>query len=233
MSAAGEFTYSGYASQTVRTLRGLLDTTPASPTRWSIGNLGFNTLGPRSRSDTSANAGEAEGSLSSAPTNTRDASRPKRSARVPLNDLFREADSKESCESGAHFPERIDQPANQSTKTSTTSRPAPCHTMDKVLYYAGTHRDPYTSEDDACTPLPLLALCPCNLPLEMTDLMVSQLIERLDKYGRNPYMIALFASPSSPIPVQHLIRYYRGIHADTRRNVKRIWICHAGLLTRM
>lgn len=105
---------------------------------------------------------------------------------------------------------------------------------DKILFQAGTSKDPYS--DSASEELPLLVLCPGHLEdtdADKRDAIVKRLMQRLEVYAQEPYLLVLFASPSPSIPVQQLVSYYRALSSDARRNIRRLWICHAGLLARM
>lgn len=240
MTAPAPSPYSYYASQTVRTLRGLLDG-GVSATGWSSSSTSTTaTTSSWSGSDDDtlrAPASRQEGM----PDMQRRASGggQKKISRPGIGNLFDDAhgdtrvvdqgDAKVEAQRPRHNGHNSDIKQNSSSSSSSSSKTS--INLDRVLIHAGSHSDPYAT--DSTAQLPLLALCPCNLPSEVTDLIVSQLSTRLSEYAQEPYMLIIFASPSNPIPVQHLIRYYRALTPEIRRNVARLWICHPGLFTKM
>ena len=218
MAAQGGYSY--FASQTVRTLRGFLDA-GVNATGWSSG--------------TSVER-DASGSLRPAETHERDRAMPgmprraggagKKSSRPGVGQLF-DGLQREDATSAGDQADGVEVRHRVKTDSDNNNN----FKLDRVLFHTGSAGDPYNTESQ--DEIPLLALCPCNLPTELSELVVSQLTARLDSYAQEPYMLVVFASPSNPIPVQHLIRYYRGLSSEVRRNVQRIWICHAGLFTKM
>lgn len=102
---------------------------------------------------------------------------------------------------------------------------------DRLLVYSGSLRDPYDDAD--ASEYPLYAVCPCRLPSEGQEQAIEEVIATLNRRASGPYMIILYAAPSPSIPVAQLISYYRAFSAQARRNVKRIWIVHASLVTRL
>lgn len=241
MAAPAPSPYSYYASQTVRTLRGILDA-GVSATGWSASSTSTTSVtsswngsdndtlrGPASRQD-------------GMPDMQRRASGggQKKNSRPSLGDLFDDAhgDTREVDQGDAKVEARrprhngYNSEIKQNSSSSSTSKTS--INLDRVLIHAGCHPDPYATDSCAAgAKLPLLALCPCNLPSEITDLIVSQLSTRVAEYAQEPYMLIIFASPSNPVPVQHLIRYYRALTPEIRRNIARLWICHPGLFTKM
>lgn len=104
---------------------------------------------------------------------------------------------------------------------------------DKILFQAGTSCDLLDPEDDR--EFPLLVGCPCNLPDESSQQLqtLNRLTARLESFAQEPYLLVLFASPTPTLPVSHLVSCYRSLSRQARRSVKRIWVCHPGLLTKM
>lgn len=102
---------------------------------------------------------------------------------------------------------------------------------DRVLLYTGSARDPYDAEDQA--EYPLYAVCPCNLPEQGQEEVVREVIATINDSASQPYMVVLFAAPSPSIPVGQLISYYRHLSTDVRRSIKRLWVVHASLVTRL
>lgn len=236
----GSSGYSYYASQTVRTLRGLLDA-GVNATGWSSSSTTSrawaSTFTSAEQVDTLRPNGlhERDGEVPGLPRRSSGAG--KKISRPSVNQLFdvpqhheEESVIDQQAAKKVEVPVRHNNLKSSSGDNANNGR-LQGPQLDRVLFHTGPSRDPYNP--DSNEELPLLALCPCNLPQELTDLIVSQLSNRLDSYAQEPYMLIIFASPSNPIPVQHLIRYYRGLSSEIRRNIQRVWICHAGLFTKM
>jgi hypothetical protein len=102
---------------------------------------------------------------------------------------------------------------------------------ERCLVCAGKARDSYSP--DSQQEYPLLVVSACYLPPSPTEHHVRQLFQRLDELTGEPYLMVLFATPSPAISVKQLIAYYRALSDDARRNVRRLHICHPGLLTRL
>jgi hypothetical protein len=245
--------YSYYATQTARTLRGFLGAGGATITSWASSPWNGGVASAASEQanaddqalrSTADNRRQEDGLLDRGAV-SRHAGNLKKSSRPDIERLF---DDNESADTST----ALDQPApapklatklqrhNYNHYNRQVSPSSSTFDVDKVLFHAGTSPDPY--DDGAAASLdkisggvqlPLLVLCPCNLPTELSDIAVKQLTARLDNYAQEPYLLVLFASPSRPVPVQHLIRYYRLLSTEARRNVRRLWICHPGLFTKM
>lgn len=222
MATQGPSYYSYYTSKTVRTLRGLLDA-GVTAAGWSSTSSQANTSSAKTSEEgdddtlravglPAVDSDEAHGGRIKRANGSRKNSRP------GVGQLFEEVQEP-----------AVDQLKAQPRHSESSRRDL--SSLDRVLFYTGTSSDVYDAGSEER--LPLLALCPCNLPTELTDLVVAQLTARLDSHAQEAYMLVLFASPSSPIPVQHLIRYYRGLSPEVRRNIQRLWIVHAGLFTKM
>lgn len=234
MAASNGTPYSYYASQTVRTLRGLLES-GVNATGWSSNSTsawaGAAARPPPAAADDTLRPGRLDESNNGMPDMPRRASGAgKKASRPGIGQLF------DGPEQQARTPapdQRHNEYGTSSRNQSSSSSRADAFQLDRVLFHVGSAADLYSLSPNKEEKLPLLALCACNLPNELTDLVVSQLVSRLDSHAQEPYMLVLFASPSNPIPVQHLIRYYRTLPPEVRRNVQRLWICHAGLFTKM
>ena len=155
----------------------------------------------------------------------------KKRSRPGIQDLFSDAPSPVV---DGHGVEKSITPSEVHAPDASPSPPS----IDRTLFQAGTSASVQDTEDaNDMQQLPLLVLCPCNLPdgkdRRAQDAAVGACITRLEEYAQAPYLLVLFASPSPTVHVQQLIAYYRQLSPDARRNVKRMWIVHPGLVTRM
>lgn len=117
-------------------------------------------------------------------------------------------------------------------KTSSSTGSSDDNDLDaRCLFCAGKARDTYSP--DSQQEYPLLVVSAYYFPPSPTEHHVRQLFQRLDDLTGGPYLMVLFASPSPIISIKQLIAYYRALSDDARRNVKRLYICHPGLLTRL
>ena len=105
--------------------------------------------------------------------------------------------------------------------------------VNMILQRCGQARDPYDDEDD--TQYTLFAVCPSYLStaLEGQEQLIQRVVATMNDNASQPYLVVLFAAPSQSVPVKQLVSYYRALSAEARRNVKRIWIVHTSLVTRL
>ena len=200
-----QYSAASYYAGSIRTLRGLL--VSATPSNWA----GLSS----SAGSSNSSRDEADAALPNATL------RPQRIAprsRLSAKDVFAEAANGDA--SSSNVGEKVERDSGDRAQL-----------VEKILFQAGATRDPYDEGDH--TEYPLYAVCPCYLPAEDQEETIHRVVATLNDKAFQPYLLVLFAAPSPSFPVKQLIAYYRALSAEARRNVKRIWIVHASLVTRL
>lgn len=143
----------------------------------------------------------------------------KKKARPSLNEVFTP-------------PEATAEPSSSpGTSAAVATSSVTASVSSRVLFQSGTSIDPYNPSQN--NRIPLLVFCPCMLPTLVDEVAVQESVAKLEQYAQQPYLLVIFASPSPSVAIQRLVQAYRSLSSHARRNVKRIWVCHPGLFTRL